>query len=280
MHWNLMVDSHIGRIELFEKEAACTIGSISSLLPLKIDLHYAKIAGQEVFGMIPLILPLENLKKVSDLDPGTVAYFPDRQMFCIYHGEVQPEDANVTVLGRLEPDPTLFSVFESVKTRESVFLFLSESDDFRPASHQVFQVLGQGWENFWHKPIPEIVDMVSRKGQTMPAGPILSASGDALKLIGVLWEFRKLLVEKGHFDPLSFNAVIGHFQEILGGWYGLRETASAISTYSQRITSGENRRADLEEMILFAGRLSMWIDSLIPWEAINNQFVIRYQRKK
>lgn len=277
MHWNIRVNDHQGVIDLFEKEALTSLKAISSLLPMKIDLHYAKIAGQDVYGMIPLILSLENKKKVGDLDAGTVAYFPDRQMFCIYHGEVQPEDALVTVLGKLRPDPELFEVLESVKTNASVYLYLSDSKDFNPQKSQVFKLPGEGWEDFWEKPTGELVDLTMRKGQTMPSGPIISACGDALKLTGVLWEIRRLLIEEGHFDGKTFRAVTGHFQDVIGGWYGLKKTASAIDSYSRSVSSGVNRLADLDEMILFSGRLHMWIDSLIPWEAINEQFVKKYQ---
>lgn len=277
MHWNIKVSDHYGVIDLFEKEAQTSLKAISCLLPLKIDLHYAKIAGQEVYGMIPLILPLENKKKVGDLDAGTVAYFPDRQMFCIYHGEVQPEDAMVSVLGRLRPDPVIFDILEGVKTNDSVLLILSDSNDFNPVKHRVFKIPGEGWEHFWEKPTDEVTDLTLRKGQTMPSGPIVSACGDALKLTGVLWEIRRLLIEKGHFDEMTFMAVTGHFQDVIGGWYGLRKISSAIDAYTRRVCSGDSRLADLEEMILFSGRLHMWIDSLIPWETINEQFVKKYQ---
>ena len=278
MNWNIKVNDAYGVIDLFEKEAPASLRAISTLLPLEIDLHYAKIAGQEVYGMVPLILPLENRKKVGDLDAGTVAYFPDRQMFCIYHGEVQPEDAMVTVLGKLRPDPGLFEVLESVKTNASVHLYLSDSKDFNPKKSQVFNLPGEGWESFWENPIDEIVDLTMRKGQTMPSGPIISACGDALKLTGVLWEIRRLLIEEGHFDGKTFRAVTGHFQDVIGGWYGLRKSASAINAYTRSVCSGKNRLANLEEMILFSGKLHMWIDSLIPWEMINELFVKKYQQ--
>lgn len=279
MRWNCKVDNHSGKIEIFEKEAPRTVAAIKRFLPLKIGLRYAKIAGQEVFGIVPFILPLENTARVSDLEPGTVAYYPDRQVICIYHGKVQPEEALVSVIGRLVPSEELFECFESVKNRSDAILYLSNTDDFSPRDHRIFSLLDQSkWRNFWEAPVPEISDLVERTGQTMPAGPIVSGCGDALKLIGVLWEVRKLFNKTGHFDEATFKAVTGHFIEVIGGWYGLKETAEALGLYVQHICKSQEKQTGLDEMILFAGRLHMWIDALIPWEEVNEVFVKKFQQ--
>jgi len=277
MEWRIQVDNHSSVIDIFEDHAPITVGAISRLLPLKIDLHYAKIAGQEVYGMIPLILPLENKKIVGNFESGTVAYYPDMQMFCLFHWKVQPEDAFASVIGKLRPDPILFEILESVKFRSSVNLFLSDSDVFCPCYEKKFQLLGSNWDHFWEKPINEIAELTKRTGQSMPSGPIILSWGSVISLRGFLWKIYQLFSKKGYFDEESFLAISEHAQEVLDGWYGLKETANAIKIFSESICSGKQRLTDLEEMILFAGRLNMWIDSMIPWEEVNEVFVNKYQ---
>ncbi len=279
MEWKIQVDGHTSVIEVFEDKVPNTVKAISSILPLKIDLHYAKIAGQEVYGMIPLILPLENKKIVGNFESGTVAYYPDMQMFCLFHGKVQPEEAFASVIGKLHPDPALFEILESVKHRSSVDLFLSDSGKFSPCYQKKFPLLGGVWDHFWEKPIDEIADLKNRKGQSMPSGPIILSWGSVISLRGFLWKIYQLYSKTGYFDEESFMAISEHAQEVLDGWYGLKETAKAVNVFSKAICSNNQVSADLEEMILFAGRLNMWIDSLIPWEEINDVFINKYQQE-
>lgn len=276
MQWKIKINGHCSVIDVFEKAAPNTVEAISKKLPMKIDLHYAKIAGQEVYGMIPLILPLENEKQVGDFDTGTVAYFPDMQMFCLFHGKVQPEDAPASVIGKLRQDPVLFEILESVKDH-STDLYLSDSDEFSTCNPYRFSLLGKEWDNFWEKPTEEIMSLTRRTGQTMPSGPIILSWGSVISFRGFLWKLYQLYRDKEYFDVESFRAVTEHARDVLQGWYGLRETAAAIEVFAESICMGKQRITDFEEMILFSGRLNMWIDSLIPWEEINELFVKKYQ---
>ena len=239
MQWKIQVKGHTSSLEVFEERAPKTVAAISNRLPMKIDLHYAKIAGQEVYGMIPLILPLENKGTVGDFETGTVAYYPDMQMFCIFHGKVQPENAPASVIGKIHPDPALFQILESIKDNPGVELLLSDSDDFGPLKPFRFRLLGEKWGTFWEKPVEEITALTKRTGQTMPSGPILLSWGSVISFRGFLWNIYQLFQEKGYFDEMSFRAVAEHAKAVLQGWYGLTETAAAIDVFAESICRGK-----------------------------------------
>ena len=49
---NLRLNGKTAYFELFEKEAPITCAKLLEILPQKIDIHYAKFAGQEILGVI------------------------------------------------------------------------------------------------------------------------------------------------------------------------------------------------------------------------------------
>ena len=59
-----------------------------ALLPITSFLTHAKFAGDELFFMVPRLWPAENL--VSEVRPGDVGYYPDRQTVCIFYGNIVP----------------------------------------------------------------------------------------------------------------------------------------------------------------------------------------------
>jgi hypothetical protein len=97
----LRVGEELITCELLHDGAPRTCRAIADLLPLEGELHYAKIAGEEVFFGIPLLLPVEHGAHVPDLPAGSIVYWPVRQVFCLYYGQPQDEAATVTVFARV-----------------------------------------------------------------------------------------------------------------------------------------------------------------------------------
>ena len=99
----IQIGDQIGLAELLEVIAPKTCEEICKLLPFEADLHYAKIAGEEIMSLVPIVLLHESnaIVKVNDIKTGSIAYFPDRQMICIFYGKIQEEDAKVTIFARI-----------------------------------------------------------------------------------------------------------------------------------------------------------------------------------
>ena len=97
----LKIDGEAITCELLNDRAPNTCRAIEELMPFRGELHYAKIAGEEIYFGIPLLLPLEQSSAVHGLPAGSVAYWPDRQVFCVYYGAPQEEAATVTIFARV-----------------------------------------------------------------------------------------------------------------------------------------------------------------------------------
>ena len=79
---HLKLNGKVAYFELFEKEAPITCQRLLDILPQKIDIHYAKFAGQEIFGVLPMMAPIEGGKSLDEIEQGCVAFYPDRAFFC------------------------------------------------------------------------------------------------------------------------------------------------------------------------------------------------------
>ena len=129
----------------------------------------------------------------------------------------------------------------------------------------------------WEK-VPEEIDrMKKRKGLMQPAGSIVYAESETRKLQEILWVFKNLLKEKQiTIDNLknSLKAFLEHFSVRIGGWCGLKDTSTQLKNTSELISkleTSEELNNVLDELMLYSGRLNMWIDLLIPWDDLNEQ---------
>ncbi len=84
-------------------------------LPLEVRMQ---TWGEELYGGVPLDLPLESPQEV--VDRGDLAYWPPGHALCIFFGPTpassgeEPRAASeVTVFGHVEGDPHMFRVVQS-----------------------------------------------------------------------------------------------------------------------------------------------------------------------
>jgi len=131
----LTIQDEVIVCELLTEVAPVTCEAIQALLPYEADLHYAKIAGEEILFGVPLMLPLEHRQEVHGLPAGSVVYWPNRQVFCLYYGAPQEEAATVTVfahvVGNLEG---LRRVGEGVRLRQGASVRVERMDE--PATRE------------------------------------------------------------------------------------------------------------------------------------------------
>ena len=81
-----------------------TITALLAALPLKVDLHCAKIAGDQILWPVPVLQPLESARDIQGAAPGAFIYYPKRQFLEIMFGPLQEESASVTILGGARGD--------------------------------------------------------------------------------------------------------------------------------------------------------------------------------
>src|SRR5262245_38904747 len=84
----LHIGEHTCRLHLLVDRAPRTCEALAALLPVNSHLVHAKFAGDEVYFMVPGAWPAENT--VTQVAPGDVGYYPDRQTVCIFYGTIVP----------------------------------------------------------------------------------------------------------------------------------------------------------------------------------------------
>jgi hypothetical protein len=136
----------------------------------------------------------------------------------------------------------------------------------------------------WEKVPEEIHRIKKRKGLMQPAGSIVYAESETRKLQEILWVFKNLLKEKQiTIDNLknSLRALLEHFSIRIGGWCGLTDTSTLLKNASElisRLDTSEELNNILDELMLYSGRVNMWIDLLIPWNDLNEQMKENFQK--
>jgi len=135
----------------------------------------------------------------------------------------------------------------------------------------------------WEKVPEEIHRIKKRKGLMQPAGSIVYAESETRKLQEILWVFKNLLKEKQiTIDNLKncLKALLEHFSIRIGGLCGLTDTSTLLKNTSELISkleTSEELNNILDELMLYSGRLNMWIDLLIPWNDLNEQMKENFQ---
>lgn len=265
----ISINNNKAHILLHNQEASHTIKKIKSILPQRIDLHYAKFAGQEVFGILPIIIPLENKKNVNNLEKGSVVYWPERQFLCIYYGEIQEEDANVTVIGKLLANEEFINEMEKVRYKQGIPMVIKNDDKDNHDQIKQYSHL-DGINIDWYFLPVEIKKLASRNGVMQPGGPVFYAEGETRKLADILWVFYQFYQKEGYIPLDILQNILLQSMNRIGGWCGLRTSEENLNKYRlMLLEKNKNISPILEDLILYTNRLNMWIDLLIPWEICN-----------
>ena len=107
--------------------ASPTLQRLESLLPWESEGHYAKVAGEEIVSLVPFVLPLENVGQVDDLETGSLCYWPDRAVLCLYYGP-SAEVETVTVIGKVIDDKTrLRRAGEAIRSQQGAMIRLEKT---------------------------------------------------------------------------------------------------------------------------------------------------------
>jgi hypothetical protein len=257
--------------------------ALGRLLPVTTTAHYAKIAGHEFYVHLPLFLEPEQRRHVGELAEGAVAFWPERQLLCVYYGRIQDEDATVTRLGRVVGNLSgLAAAAEVMRAALGVTITQARlsvpggdgTDPVRPISQPAESDLARelfaAYTAIRDAPPPEVQALLARRGVMRPAGQLLAGEAEARKLHEVAWLIRGELLERGTVPDLA-APLLRHFAHRLSGWYGLPDAGRLVAATASHLPSMAGRAAveAVEGLILFVGRLSLWLDAFIPWDAIN-----------
>ncbi len=255
-----------------------TAAALLANLPLRADLHCAKIAGNHIFWHAPFVEPLEGETSVLDLPAGNFLYWPDRQFLELIYAPLQAESAQVTPLGRmLGPIGPLQDLgrrvieYHGIRPLFAELSILSGAVPEAPESRLPGDLAGLSdlRRLAWRAEPKEIAELVGRRGVMLPLGPLLLAESEFRKLQEHLWEL--LMGEAGepNFAARAGGGLLDHAARRVGGLCGLAEAAGHLGRFRDALRRTPSAAAAiLEEAVLYSGRMAAWLDLRIPWDRL------------
>jgi hypothetical protein len=271
-------------ISLDTASAPHTLRALADLLPMTIDLHCAKIAGDQVIFHVPFVLPLEGALNINAIPPAAFIYYPERQFCEIMFGDLQDEEANVTPLGEAGADiAALRRIGERLQAgqgRRIVTAEFSFGPDVGwlaalppsaqgPAPSVRISDIRDARHAIWAGMPDEIVALMARRGVMLPLGPLLTAESEARKLHETLWLLRERTDSDG-FVAAAAAMLLRGAADRLANYAGLGEAGGVAARAAALLESSPaDARPMLDELIPWAGRLAGWLDLCIPWRGVN-----------
>ncbi|MBM3540426.1 MAG: hypothetical protein FJX51_00130 [Alphaproteobacteria bacterium] len=271
-----------------------TVRALVSALPRRIDLHCAKIAGDQVLWPAPFVLPLEAARDIQGSPPGAFIYYPKRQFLEIMFGPLQDETASVTVLGQVtkgladlkrigrrvqtdqgwrptwadlsaKPGPWQAELEKHYATTSHLSGEVDPVADERAS--RALQAARAQRRAAWSGLPKEFERLRARQGVMLPLGPLVFAESELRKLHENLWVLREDGGEgRGRVASLLARGAAAQ----LDGLLGLHETARTLGILAEALRSdAPDAPAVLDEAILAVGRLSHWLDLFFPWTKLN-----------
>ncbi|MGE0093214.1 MAG: hypothetical protein AB7M05_14875 [Alphaproteobacteria bacterium] len=258
-----------------------TITALLAALPLKVDLHCAKIAGDQILWPVPVLQPLESARDIQGAAPGAFIYYPKRQFLEIMFGPLQEESASVTILGGTRGDlSALKKLGETVQADHgwrTVWGELSAkpgdwqnalpvaADAKLSASCSAARKLRNA---AWQSVPAEFERLRARRGVMIPLGPLFYAESETRKLHENLWLLRE--EREVRFKSEAAALLLRGAADMLEGFLGLHDTAKGLAAMADAIgKEPSDTSALLDEIILYVGRLSHWLDLYFPWRKLN-----------
>jgi hypothetical protein len=128
--------------------------------------------------------------------------------------------------------------------------------------------------DIWKRMPAEVKTLHANREIMQPAGRTIYAEAETRVLTELLHLFLTAIENEKLDENVAgqvLHSLLDHFGERLGGWYGLKDSASVVLNV-KRATSGQKPAQFMEtvkELSLYMGRLNLWIDLTIPWNDIN-----------
>jgi hypothetical protein len=277
----MAINDQVFSIEIFEEMISESAKAFLQILPFKMDLHYAKIAGDELYGIIPAFWPLEAGVDVGRIQPGTLAYFPSRQLLCLYYGPLQEEGVSITVLGRLTSDlGQVRLIGEEVRRQQGKTTFSAgfrRGEQTKPGKgvHLVSPIVDEYEVEIWETIPEEILQLKKLKGIMRPAGPLFYAEAESRTFHEWLYMTYQNSIEKQWGADLTRSILLPQLSALrskMAGFYSLKRTARTLSAFEEALRDSRSMERVVtlcEHLAHFVGRINMWIDTLIPWNDVN-----------
>lgn len=272
--------------------APATVEALMSNVPAEIFIHTPKIAGNHVYWHAPFIRDLERPRDVLAAPPGAFIFWPDRQFLELVFAPLQAEVAKVTYLGAVEGDlGPLVALGARVRASHGVAPVLAklarnDATATPPSSEPGYQQaplrrIAALRRELWREMPSEFNALMAERGVMHPAGPLFVAESGVRCLHELLWCHRQGALSRGYTaHRLAAAEACNMVAAKLDGFCHLPASATAVRSLAEALNDPDlPTESVLEEAILTVGKLSDWLDLLIPWNEVNEAVRSAYQRR-
>jgi len=274
-------------IALERAGAPRTIETLCAHLPMRADLHCAKIAGNHILWHAPFVVDAEGATDVMTVEPGAFLYWPERQFLELVFAPLQAESVAITVLGHIEGDiAPLARIGERVRFEQGTRPIMATiqaagalddpvpTEPPPPPEEPWLAELRAARAAIWREEPQEVKSLVARRGVMLPAGPLLYAEAEARKLHELLWALRQEARRPGSkeagFVARAAALVLRAAESRITGLCGLPEAGRFLLEAAAALEERPDTPLPVIEVaILYAGRLAAWLDLRIPWNGLN-----------
>lgn len=261
-------------------DAERTRSAMLRTLPLDLQLHTPKIAGSHIYWHAPFVEDVEGATHVLDAPAGAFIYWPVRQFLEITFAPLQAENAEITVLGRLDAPvegiAALAAMLKQDQGRRIVTGRLTPSDGHMPEpapTSPLPAALLSARQRLWGGCPDDIARVTASRAIMHPAGPVFTAEGEARVLHELLWWMRGQRATRRE-DVLRQMAAIALDKTAtrLRDFCHMEETPTLLFKLADAMDEPLPFDDLLDEAILVSGRIGAWLDLLIPWNDLNEAF--------
>ena len=119
----------------------------------------------------------------------------------------------------------------------------------------------------------ELRALCRQRGIMRPGGPLLYAEADSRTTQEILWQAWRAAGREGAVPPFVAQ-IQRHVAQRLRGWYGLPQSAGVLDAAADALAvmAAPDGRALIEALLIYVGRLNLWLDAAIPWNELNRVF--------
>ena len=192
----LTVDGHDFTLSCPEAGAPRTLAALTALLPLPLQLHTPKITADHVYWHAPLVADPEDPVDVETTLPGSLVYWPVRQMLKIAYAPQHNQQAEVTVLGQLDgPVAPLADLAARLRQQQGRRVFSGTLSVLSGRSQPAPPVtlppdLVADCKALWQHCPADLRDLTASRAPMHPAGPVFLAESECRVLHETLWRIR------------------------------------------------------------------------------------------
>jgi hypothetical protein len=284
----LRVGNETATLILFEDKAPKSCKRLIESLPLKSTAIIAKVAGLELMIRVPYFLDTGGENEITAQEPGNVCFVPGAQNVCVFCEDL-PGLGPCSWIGKITENLEGIQR-EARKCKQQQGAEVELYEEGKPCGSPKAGAIGKTLteklrairERMWSEKPREIAEALDKsKGYTdswdSSFFPTLYAWEETVASRNTFLTLRTVLLEPGT-DLNTVRRITKNLLDLYVSYFRMTNMQNTTELLRQasaevdKLTSKEELRELLEELIRYLGRLHYWIEPIMPWGRIIQTF--------